>query len=57
MIPISLSLMTVFGFSALNSFELAVYLLASLTIISVTTSKPRLGFGMAISFLSLTFTG
>lgn len=57
MIPISLPLMTVFGFSALNSFEPAVHLLASLTTISVTTSKLRLGFGMAISFLSLTFTG
>lgn len=57
MIPVNLALMTAFILNPPNSFESAVYLLASLTIISVTPSKPRLGFGIAISFLSLTFAG
>lgn len=56
MISTNLAVMTVFVLRPLNSFEPSVYLLDSLTIISVIPSKPRLGFGMTISFLSLTLT-
>lgn len=56
-IPMNLPVMAVFILSSLNFFEPTVYVPASLNVISVTSSVPRLGFGIAISFSSRTLIG